>query len=119
MRRKFFPRKLWFKLWKVIGDVEKAGCGFRAAHALKISATKVQAETLAKQVVVSRKAKLRGIPRRSGAEIPAAKVSAETLAEQVMVSRKAGSWDATGSPLLARATASSARNTADVMSIWP
>jgi len=96
MRRKFFPRKLWFKLWKVIGDVEKAGCGFRAAHALKISATKVQAETLAKQVVVSRKAKLRGIPRRSGAEIPAAKVSAETLAKQVMVSRKPGSRDAAG-----------------------
>ena len=45
-----------------------AGCVFRAAHALKISAPKVRAETLAKQVVVSRKAKLRGIPRRSGAE---------------------------------------------------
>jgi hypothetical protein len=47
-----------------------AGCVFRAAHALKISAPKVRAETLAKQVVVSRKAKLRGIPRRSGAENP-------------------------------------------------
>jgi hypothetical protein len=45
-----------------------AGYGFRAAHALKISARKVRTETLAKQGVVSRKAKLRGIPRRSGAE---------------------------------------------------
>jgi hypothetical protein len=74
----------------------KAGCGFRAAQALKISATKVRTETLVKQVVVSRKAKLRGIRRRSGAEIPATEVSAETLAKQVMVSRKAGSRDAAG-----------------------
>jgi hypothetical protein len=42
----------------------KAGCGFRAAQALKIPAAKVRAETFAKQVVVLRKAKLRGIPRR-------------------------------------------------------
>jgi hypothetical protein len=55
MRREFFLRTLWFKLWQVIGDVEEAGCGFRAAHAQKIPATKVSAETLAKQAVVSRK----------------------------------------------------------------
>jgi len=88
---------LWFKLWPVIGDVERRqAASSRVAHALKISATKVRTETLVMQVVVSRKAKLRGIPRRSGAEIPAAKVSAETLAKQVMVSRKPGSRDAAG-----------------------
>ena len=39
MRREFFLRTLWFKLWQVIGDVEEAGCGFRAAHAQKIRRT--------------------------------------------------------------------------------
>ena len=86
----------------------KAGCGFRAAHALKISAAKVWVETLAKQVVASRKAKMRGIPRRSGAENSCDESFGRNFSKArdgVEEGRLAG---CRRSPMLARATASSA-----------
>jgi len=95
-----------------------AGCEFRVAQALKIAATKVRTETLAKQMVVSRKAKLRGIRRRSGAENSCDESFGRNFgktSDGVEEGRLAG---CRRSSLRARATTSSTRNTADAISIW-
>src|SRR6516162_263606 len=95
----------------------KAGCGFPRRSGAEISATKVRTETLAKQMVVSRKAKLRGIRRRSGAENSCDESFGRNFgktSDGVEEGRLAG---CRRSSMLAHATASSARNTAGAILI--